>query len=106
MGRVGNPSPVAPAASVSPTGAAADKVYDQATTAITTAVGDHFFVVVPGNATTSFTWRVDPKPDESVLSVADPKYTPQPPPGCDAGCVGYGGTYAFGLTANAGGPRS
>ena len=85
------PSSVAPASSVSPAGPAADKAYDQTTTAITATVGDHSFVVVPGNATTSFTWRADPKPDESVLSVADPKYTPQPPTGCDAGCVGYGG---------------
>ena len=98
-------SSVAPASSVSPAGAAADKVYDQTTTAITATVGDNFFVVVPGNATTSFAWRADPKPDESVLSVGRsiPKYTPQPPPGCDAGCVGYGGTYAFGVTANAAG---
>ena len=98
------PAPMAAGATASSGApASADKVYDQTTTAIAASVGDHFTVVVPGNATTSYTWRVDPKPDASVLSVADPKYTPQPPPGCNGQCVGYGGTYAFAATANAAG---
>jgi predicted secreted protein len=96
-------SATAPDASAPSVGATGDKVYDQTTTAISAAVGDHFAVVVPGNATTSYTWRADPKPDGTVITVADPKYTPQPPPGCGPGCVGYGGTYSFAVTANAAG---
>ena len=97
------PTPTAPAPSASSAPVSGDKVYDQTTTSIDARVGDHFSVVVPGNATTSYTWRVDPKPDASVLTVADPKYTPAPPPGCNGQCVGYGGTYAFAATANAAG---
>jgi predicted secreted protein len=69
-------------------------------TAIDAHVGDHFSVVVPGNATSSYAWKADPKIDATVLTVAEPTYTPQPPPGCNGQCVGYGGTYSFSVTAN------
>jgi hypothetical protein len=91
----------APAASTA--SASGDRVYDQTSTAIDAKVGDHFSVVVPGNATSSYTWKADPKIDATVLAVADPKYTPQPPPGCNGQCLGYGGTYSFPVTASAAG---
>jgi predicted secreted protein len=91
------------AASGSPTNASGDAVYDQTTTAVDARVGDHFSVVVPGNATSSYTWKADAPVDATVLTVAEPKYTPQPPPDCNGRCLGYGGTYSFRVTANAAG---
>jgi predicted secreted protein len=83
--------------------ASGDAVYDQTTTTVDAKVGDHFSVVVPGNATSSYTWRAASDVDATVLAVGAPEYTPQPPPGCDGRCVGYGGTYRFPVMAKAAG---
>ena len=92
-----------PATSAATAVSSVGKAYDQTTTAIEAGVGEHFVILVPGNATSSFTWRAEPQPKASVLAVADPAYTPQPPPDCNHRCLGYGGTYSFGVNANAAG---
>jgi len=95
-----SPGPMPSGVSLATEGTSDDKIYGQATTAIDAKAGDHFTVAVPGNATTAYTWRVDPNPDASVLTVTDPKYASSAPPNCNQ-CAGHGGTYSFAVSASA-----
>ena len=81
---------------------AAAKVYGETTKAIAAHPGDRFVVVLPGNITTPYRWRLVPAPDGVVVRLVDEKYADAPPPDC-AGCTGYDGARSFTLEARAAG---
>ena len=65
-------------------------------TSIVLEPGESFSVVLPGNATTGYSWQVEGI-DASILSAAEPVYV------SDSELVGAGGVYTFTFTAAAAG---
>jgi inhibitor of cysteine peptidase len=65
-------------------------------TAIVLEPGESFSVVLPGNATTGYSWQVEGI-DAAILSAAEPVYV------SDSELVGAGGVYTFTFTAAAAG---
>ena len=65
-------------------------------TSIVLEPGESFSVVLPGNATTGYSWRVEGI-DAAILSAAEPVYV------SDSELVGAGGVYTFTFTAAAAG---
>jgi predicted secreted protein len=90
------------AAAPGPAASSGPAVYDQTTTAISAKVGDHFTVALPGNVSTGYVWRLEPKPDGSIVVAADATYATDPHVGSPV-CAGCPGTFSFALTANAAG---
>jgi inhibitor of cysteine peptidase len=65
-------------------------------TSIVLEPGESFSVVLPGNATTGYSWQVEGI-DAAILSAAEPVYV------SDSELVGAGGVYTFTFTAAAAG---
>jgi len=65
-------------------------------TSIVLEPGESFSVVLPGNATTGYSWQVEGI-DAAILSAAEPVYV------SDSELVGTGGVYTFTFTAAAAG---
>jgi inhibitor of cysteine peptidase len=61
-------------------------------TSIVLEPGESFSVVLPGNATTGYSWQVEGI-DAAILSAAEPVYV------SDSELVGAGGVYTFTFTA-------
>ena len=95
------PGPSTSAAALAPAGVPA-KVYGETTKTIAARTGDRFVVVLPGNITTPYRWRLAPVPDGSAVRLVEEKYNDAAPPGC-AGCTGYDGARSFTLEARADG---
>lgn len=74
------------------------RVYDQTTQNIDVTANGRFTVALEANVTTPLEWKLEPEPNPAVLTLAERKYTDDPPPGCP-GCTGYGGTDAFSFVA-------
>ena len=65
-------------------------------TSIVLEPGESFSVVLPGNATTGYSWQVEGI-DAAILSAAEPVYV------SDSELMGAGGVYTFTFTAAAAG---
>lgn len=65
-------------------------------TSIVLEPGESFSVVLPGNATTGYSWQVEGI-DAAILAAAEPVYV------SDSELVGAGGVYTFTFTAAAAG---